>query len=317
MLEKIPISCIFPRDSGRLRRLNPEHIKRLAESIAEIGLQSPISLRAIPCKTDSPWSHNGNDYLLTAGEHRLEACRSLGWTEVPAIILDLSDVDRELWEIDENLIRAELTELERADHLEHRKILYERKYPETKHGGDRKSERRKNQVAKLAICQAAPSFVDDTAEKAGMSARDVQRSIHRAEAIDPSVKDTIRDMPEIADKGIELDALAAIEPEQQPAVVEAVRSGKAPNVRAAAKAIGAGKTRRRRKGAAGKQPVRKQPHAGEVQGASDEELLSGRLLEPLTPYEEKTGRRVAGIEIHRTGGVISVVRIIHEPEVVG
>jgi ParB-like chromosome segregation protein Spo0J len=52
-------------------------------------------------------------------------------------------------------------------------------------------------------------------------------------------------------------------------------------------------------------------------------LLAARKLgmeevpEPLAPYEEKTGRRVAGIEIHRTGGVISVVRIIHEPEVGG
>ena len=32
-------------------------------------------------------------------------------------------------------------------------------------------------------------------------------------------------MPEIADKGVELDALAAVPPEEQKAAVEAVKSG--------------------------------------------------------------------------------------------
>ena len=44
-----------------------------------------------------------------------------------------------------------------------------------------------------------------------MSERSVRESVHRAEAISPEVKEAIADMPEIADKGVELDALAAME----------------------------------------------------------------------------------------------------------
>ena len=76
---------------------------------------------------------------LIAGRNRLEACRKLGWREIPVIIFSLSDVDRQIAEIDENLIRNELTVLERSEQLVRRKALYECKHPETKAGGDRKS----------------------------------------------------------------------------------------------------------------------------------------------------------------------------------
>ena len=105
MIEALPIKCILPRPGRPLRKLDPEHVKSLAASIRDIGLQCPISVHAIPCKTDPPaaWSHNGNNYLLVTGQHRFDACCSLGWTEIPAIVLDLDDMERELWEIDENL----------------------------------------------------------------------------------------------------------------------------------------------------------------------------------------------------------------------
>ena len=47
------------------------------------------------------------------------------------------------------------------------------------------------------------------------------------------MRDALRDMPEIADNGVELDALAALSAEQQAATVVAVKSGRAPSVRAA------------------------------------------------------------------------------------
>ena len=39
MLQTIPTSAIFPREGGPLRKLNPQHVKLLADSIHGIGLQ--------------------------------------------------------------------------------------------------------------------------------------------------------------------------------------------------------------------------------------------------------------------------------------
>ncbi|WP_430349986.1 ParB N-terminal domain-containing protein [Thermoanaerobacterium thermosaccharolyticum] len=63
---------------------------------------------------------------LVSGLHRLETAKMLGWSEIECITISCNDIDRELAEIDKNLIRAELTVLERAEHLKRRKELYER-----------------------------------------------------------------------------------------------------------------------------------------------------------------------------------------------
>ncbi len=47
------------------------------------------------------------------------------------MVVDLADVDRMLAEIDENLIRNDLNDLERAEHTSERKRLYLVKHPET------------------------------------------------------------------------------------------------------------------------------------------------------------------------------------------
>jgi ParB-like chromosome segregation protein Spo0J len=298
MLQSIPISSIFPGSLARLRRLNPEQVEVLVESIKEIGLQSPISLHAIPRPEETPYRHNGNIYEVVAGAHRLEACKVLGMKEIPALIVDLADVDRRLWEIDENLIRAELTQLERAEHLRARKFCYEQKYPETKHGGDRKSERRKkakNQDPIVGSCSQPRSFVDDTAEKIDMSRAAVAQSVKRAEDIDEVVKATIRDMPEIADNGYELDALAAVEPEDQKAAVEAVKSGKARNVREATK--GAKKRKRNRKA----KPA-----------PSDQDIVRREMVAAVKRCQKETTRRLAAIQINCDGNAIDVVVSFHQ-----
>ena len=51
--------------------IDPDKVNALAESIAEIGQQSPILVR--PDK---------QRYVLVSGLHRLEACKALGETTV-------------------------------------------------------------------------------------------------------------------------------------------------------------------------------------------------------------------------------------------
>jgi ParB-like chromosome segregation protein Spo0J len=112
---------------GRLRALRTEAVRELADSIASVGLLNPISVTP--------------DGVLVAGLHRLHACRSLGWTTIPVSVVDLDADHRELSEIDENLIRAELTELEKGEHVARRKAVYERLHPAAPsgRGGDRRS----------------------------------------------------------------------------------------------------------------------------------------------------------------------------------
>jgi ParB-like nuclease domain len=98
-----------------LRPLNGEEVKRLAVSMERIGLMTPITVRY---HIDRPSSDGATDsYELIAGRHRLAAALSLGWDEIDAIEIECSDVDAKLWEIAENLHRAELTKLERDEQI--------------------------------------------------------------------------------------------------------------------------------------------------------------------------------------------------------
>jgi ParB-like chromosome segregation protein Spo0J len=53
--------------------------------------------------------------ILIAGRHRLEAVRMLGWDEIPVIVSDGTEIEAKMWEIAENLHRADLTVMERSE----------------------------------------------------------------------------------------------------------------------------------------------------------------------------------------------------------
>ncbi|MBI5545842.1 MAG: ParB N-terminal domain-containing protein [Deltaproteobacteria bacterium] len=109
----------------RKRGQTLDKVRELVGSIRELGLLNPISV--------------SKDFELVSGLHRFAACTALGWTEIPACVLDLDALHLELAELDENLIRNELTALERGEQLARREEIYETLHPETRHGGDRKS----------------------------------------------------------------------------------------------------------------------------------------------------------------------------------
>jgi hypothetical protein len=204
---------------ARRRALNQAKVDAIADSIQLMGLQTPIMV----FETD-----NG-DFELIVGRHRHAAAKSLNWAKIICHIVQMDDLSRQLWEIDENLCRAELNELERGEHLAARKKIYEQLYPETRNVNERGGPGRGNKTT----AESAPvSFTRDAASRTGLSERAIQQSIHRAEQIVPEVRDAIRDMPKIADKGVELDALAKMSPDRQATAVATVKSGDAPNIRA-------------------------------------------------------------------------------------
>lgn len=152
----------------RLRAVDQSKVDAIKASIAEIGLQSPITVRAKP-DADGWWQ-------LVAGAHRLAAASQSGMYRIDCIISSASDVDAELWEIDENLCRADLTPADRAIFTHRRKDLYLQKHPETAHGGDRRSSA---QVEHLKTKR----FTAATAEATGVSDQTVRRDASRGEKI--------------------------------------------------------------------------------------------------------------------------------------
>ena len=83
--------------------LDPEYIQRLAESIRSMGLLQAILVRA----------REGGGWSLIAGRQRLEACKSLEWTTIPARIRDAEEID-EIPAITENLVRKNLSPFEES-----------------------------------------------------------------------------------------------------------------------------------------------------------------------------------------------------------
>ena len=150
------------------------NIDALAASIREIGLLNPIAV-----------TEGG---VLIAGRRRLEACKRLGWEEIEARVLSLNDLGNELAEIDENLIRDDLSCLERAEHLYRRKEIYEAMHPETKHGG----APGKAGGGKKPKDEIISSFASDTASKTGVTPRTVQHEVQIVEKISAEVRDAIR-----------------------------------------------------------------------------------------------------------------------------
>jgi ParB family transcriptional regulator, chromosome partitioning protein len=92
-------------NEGR-REINSASVKKLADSIEQVGLRHPITVR-----------RKGDGYILIAGRHRLEACKKLGREYIPASIVTMTNDEARLWEIAENLHRSDLTRLERDEQV--------------------------------------------------------------------------------------------------------------------------------------------------------------------------------------------------------
>lgn len=101
---------------GRRRALSEDAVQRLAGSMKDIGLMSPISVRIADNVMIDGKPCDGVP-ILVAGAHRLAAAKSLGWSHIDCIEVEDDPVAAELWEIAENLHRCDLTAEERHAHL--------------------------------------------------------------------------------------------------------------------------------------------------------------------------------------------------------
>jgi N6-adenosine-specific RNA methylase IME4/ParB-like chromosome segregation protein Spo0J len=209
---------------NRMRALRAEKVAEIAESIRARGrVLQPIVVR--PRGRDTFW--------LVAGWHRLEAVRELGHETIPAVILDGLDADAALIiEIDENLMRAELSPAERAMHVGRRKELYEKLHPETKPTKAGGPGRAKALVANVGD-DIAERFTKEAAKRTGKSERTIQREAERANKVT-----VLTDIVGTSlDEGDELDALAKLPEAEQRKLARRAKTGEKVTARHIAKKL--------------------------------------------------------------------------------
>lgn len=224
----------------RLRALDPDWAAALAAMMSESGQNTPIDVvRA------------GAGFVLVAGLHRLEAARRLKWRTIRVQILppeamttgsettgagtagsegaapeagrsrtgapEAGDTLRQ-HEILDNLARKDLNALERCAGLAELKYVHERLYPQTRKGGDRKSQTfqdtTRNQTAIFAFCHHA-------ADATGLSDRAVRLAIAIWQGLSADSRKRLKGTP-TAEKQSELKALSDLVPDIQSKVLDLI-----------------------------------------------------------------------------------------------
>lgn len=99
----LPARSIRPNPAQPRKVFREEAMTALTESIRRHGILQPLSVR-----------RSGAYYELIAGERRLRAAIAAGLTEIPCIVMQMTDTESGLTALVENLQRQDLDYLEQA-----------------------------------------------------------------------------------------------------------------------------------------------------------------------------------------------------------
>ncbi len=108
-INEIPLDQISPNPNQPRRDFDPEALQELANSIREIGIVQPITLR----QTDD------NQFQIIAGERRWRASQLAGLKAIPAYIRTIKDENVMEMALVENIQREDLNAIEIALAYEH------------------------------------------------------------------------------------------------------------------------------------------------------------------------------------------------------
>nr|WP_294547597.1 ParB N-terminal domain-containing protein [uncultured Rhodopila sp.] len=189
----------------RLRAVDPAHVEALAAGIEARGLLSPIEVTP---------SATAGRYDLVAGAHRLAAVKSLGGATIAAFVRAVDDPhERRLIEIEENLIRHDLTALDRAVFLAEWKRVY------TEMTGAKRPGRPKKEI-QSDLSEFPLRFSEAVSERLRMAPSHLDRAIKRA-ALPPFLRAALAGHP-AADNGAFLDSLLDLDETRQRSLAEAL-----------------------------------------------------------------------------------------------
>ena len=108
-LSEIEIPQIEPNPNQPRREFDQEALQELANSIHELGIIQPITLRKI----------EGQKYQIIAGERRWRASQLAGLTKIPAYIVSVEDQNAMEMALVENIQREDLNAIEIALAYQH------------------------------------------------------------------------------------------------------------------------------------------------------------------------------------------------------
>jgi phage gp16-like protein len=183
---------------GPRRPIDEKKLAALKASIKEIGLQTPITVQEKKGKI-----------VLVVGWYRLVAMKELGERTIPCFHYHEDEIDIYLWRRAENVYRAELRVLERAEQInEMRQAILQQ-------GG---------QVAPPGGSQPNNAGIKKAARVLGFTREEVRRSKAIAEMISPEAKAEARKLG-LDDNQHALLAIAKLPPKAQCAAVNAIVDG--------------------------------------------------------------------------------------------
>ena len=122
MIRRIEINLLVPFENHPFMVRNGIEQEELLESIKENGLLEPITVRPLP----------DGKYEIISGHRRVEACKSLGISEISATIKEMSKDEAIVAMVDSNIHREHLLPSEKA-------FAYKMKLEAMKHQGKRTS----------------------------------------------------------------------------------------------------------------------------------------------------------------------------------
>ena len=116
----ILIEKLHPFENHPYKVRDNEEMERLAESIRENGVVSPIIVR--------PLENTEDEYEIISGHRRVMACRKAGIIEIPALVVSLERDAAAIVLVDSNLHREHILPSEKA-------FAYKMKLEAMKHQG--------------------------------------------------------------------------------------------------------------------------------------------------------------------------------------
>ena len=103
----LPARAIQPNPAQPRRVFRDAPLEELTESIRRHGILQPLSVRRV-----------GTSYELIAGERRLRAAIRAGLTEIPCIVMQMTDQESAMTALVENLQRQDLDFIEEAQGID-------------------------------------------------------------------------------------------------------------------------------------------------------------------------------------------------------